>query len=96
MNSMYIYLFFSIGYNIFTYLVYIMSSVSEVVKNQFQAQFNLVLLQSLKTVENNTKGIEPLVICKRRQAITDAEKKIVQDYYFDLRNGKLVYKHIQE
>ena len=73
-----------------------MSSASEVVKDRFRAQFNPVLLQGSEAVENNDEGTEPLVTCKRRQAITDAEKKAVRDYYFDPANGKPAHKHVQE
>lgn len=48
------------------YLVYIMSSASKVIKDQFQAQLNSMLSQSLEAVENNNKGMEPLITCKRR------------------------------
>lgn len=43
-----------------------------------------------------TKSTEPLVTRKRRWAITDAEKKAIEDYYFDSINGKLAYKHVQK
>lgn len=95
-NLMYIYLFFSIGYNIFMNLVCIMSSIFKVIKDRFYAQLNSILLQSSETMDNNDKNTNLLVICKYRQDITDVERKAVQDYYFDPANSKLVYKHIQE
>lgn len=96
MNPMYICLFFSIWYNTFTYLVCIMSSASEVMKDRFRAQFNPVLSQGSEAVENNDEGTELLVTRKRRRAITDTERKAVRDYYFDPANGKPAHKHVQE
>lgn len=78
----------------FATIVYIMSSIFKVVKDQFWAQFNFVLLQGSETVKNNDKDIELLIIYKYCQTIIDAEKKGIQDYYFDFANKKLVYKHV--
>lgn len=92
-NLIYIYLFFSIKYNTFIYLVCIINSISKVVKDWFQAQFNLVLLQGSKIVKNNNKDINLFVIYNHYQAITTAKKEI-WDYYIDLVNRKLLYKYI--
>lgn len=73
-----------------------MSSASEAVKDRFRAQFNPVLSQRSEVVENNDNGIVPLETRKRRRAITNAEKKAVQDYYFDPANRKPAHKYIQE
>lgn len=63
-NLIYINSFFSIGFNIFMYLVYIMNSASKIMKDQFWVHFNFMILKDSKTTKNNNKGIEPLVICK--------------------------------
>ena len=55
-----------------------------------------MLLQGLEAVGNNDKSTKPLVTHKRRQAITNGERKTVRDYYFDFVNRKLTYKYVQE
>lgn len=76
-NLIYICLFFNIGYNIFLYLVYIINSKSEIVKNQFQAQFNFILSKSLEVVENNNEGTKMFIIYKCFQAITNTKKRVI-------------------
>lgn len=80
------------------YLNYIMSSLLEIVKCWFQAQFRmLVLLQrSGASVETNDNGTVPIETRNCRWAITDAKKKTVWDYYFDPANKKPIHKHVQE
>lgn len=55
-----------------------------------------MLLQGLEAVDNNDKNTELPITCKRRWAITNTEKKAVQDYYFDPANNKPVYKLVQK
>lgn len=56
-----------------------------------------VLSQKLNiSIKTNDNGTVLLETRKCRQAITDAQRKVVWDYYFDLANRKLVHKHIQK
>ena len=73
-----------------------MNNASKVVKNRFWVQFNLVLSQGSEVVKNNDESTKPLITRKHRPAITDTEKKAVQDYYFNLVNRKSAYKYVQK
>lgn len=56
----------------------------------------VLLKRSNISVETNDDDTILLEICKRHQAIIDVDRKVVQDYRFDLTNDKLTYKYVQE
>ncbi len=55
-----------------------------------------MLLRGLKTVKDNDKSTKLLVTRKCSQAITDAQRKVVQKYYFHPANKKFKHKHLQK
>lgn len=55
-----------------------------------------MLLQGSKAVEKNDESTKPLITYKCCQAITNAKKNAVRDYYLDSANRKPAYKYVQE
>lgn len=48
------------------------------------------------SVEIDDNSIVLLKTCKCHQSITDANKKLIRDYYLDPANVKPVYKYVQK
>lgn len=65
-------------------------------KNWFQIEFRISILSPNSHMSNETDDSSTILIetCKYCQIITDTKKKIIQDYYYNLANSKLTYKHI--
>lgn len=63
-----------------------MNSLSQDVKDRFQAKFKSPPAQNLECVEENVDDTNIFIICKRHCVITNSKKKSICYYYFDLFN----------
>lgn len=64
-------------------------------QNEFRAHFQTNTSHT-RDIQNADEGTAPLVTRKRRRAITDVERKVLRDHYFNYEGGKQSQKAIRE